>query len=119
MRKTMLFLFFLLTIGRFLFANANDFEQIISAKGESNVVGIYPNPIQTKGKLELTLTSPSEIRIEFFDMTGQLVKTIKSEYLEKGSHKIEFNAMELKNGVYLCKISTSEWVEAKRIIINH
>jgi hypothetical protein len=97
-------------------------QAIIRESNKSNpkpVTTIFPNPIQTKGVITVSLEQGSEITIEFFDLTGKMVKKMSKEYLVKGKHQIEFSSTEMKSGVYICKISATGWAEAKRIIINH
>jgi hypothetical protein len=90
-----------------------------SKSNPKHVTTIYPNPVQTKGVITVSLDQGSEVTIEFFDLTGKMVKKMSKEYINKGEHQIEFSSTEMKSGVYLCKISTSGWAVAKRIIINH
>jgi hypothetical protein len=96
-------------------ANTND----ILKNSRYHVEGIFPNPVQTKGVITFSIDQGSEVVIEFFDLTGKKVKEMTKNITSKGINEIEFDATEMKSGVYLCKISTSGWVEAKRIIINH
>jgi alkaline phosphatase D len=117
--KAPLFTIYLLLISAIVFANTpvSTLDNLKNSK--YHVVGIYPNPIQTTGAITLTLGEGSAIEVEFFDLTGKKVKELIKKTTSKGVQEIEFDARELKSGVYLCKISTSGWVEAKRFIIKH
>jgi hypothetical protein len=95
-----------------------------STRDQNNIksienISIYPNPIKEKGILKFTLETASFVNIEFFDLTGKKVKEIKKTNLEEGEHRIEFNTNPLNEGIYICKISTNNWIKAKRIRIQY
>jgi len=114
-----LLIFCLLLLAGSSLANEQAATRDNSKSNPTSVATIYPNPVQTKGVITVTLEQGSEVTIEFFDLTGKKVKEMSKEYLSKGQHQIGFSSTDMKCGVYICKISTSGWAEAKRIIINH
>ncbi|MGF7138852.1 T9SS type A sorting domain-containing protein [Roseimarinus sediminis] len=80
-------------------------------------LNIYPNPANNKASVRFELENPSEVVVEFFDLSGKKVKVIKKEINEAGKQKLDFEVNELNEGVYLCKIITAEWVKAERFLI--
>lgn len=109
---TLLILFFTLTAAPAQKALA--FAQQDELKPKLN---IYPNPANNKASVRFELDNPSEVIVEFFDLSGKKVKVIKKEVKEAGKQKLDFEVNELKEGVYLCKIITAEWVKAERFLI--
>lgn len=85
-------------------------------QAEENI-RVFPNPIENKGTIEITLDFNSNTKIEFYDLSGKKVKEIKVIMLSAGANKIEFQANDLKQGFYMCKVSTDQWVKATRILI--
>lgn len=74
---------------------------------------IFPNPCSNFITLENNFTID---KIEVFDMLGKEVKSVKNI----NSKHIEINTSELKQGVYLFKISSEHKVEFKKVnIINY
>jgi len=100
-------------------ANNSEVIQNELKNSKNSETSIFPNPIQTKAIIKFVLLHESEVVIEFFDLTGKKVKLNSNQFQTNGSHQVEIDTSELKSGVYLCKITTSEWIEAKRVIIKH
>jgi len=104
-----------LIFSNLLTANETSFFQRTAINEES--INVFPNPIDNKGTIEITLGFNSNTKIEFYDLSGKKVKEIKKTMLYAGEYKIEFQANDLKQGFYMCKVSTDQWVKAKRILI--
>ena len=118
--KTQIFtLLFILTLFYSGSTQARSLSNEQGLKTDTQTISIYPNPINEKGTIKFNLEAPSDLKIEFFDLSGKKVSELKKNNVEAGEHKIEFKASELKEGVYLCKISTNAWEKAKRMIIKH
>ncbi len=116
MRTQIFSLFFALGVllSGTLFANEtfNNQKEIDNEK-----ISVYPNPVSDKGVLQIELDESSNAKIEFFDLSGKKVKEIKKINLDEGTNKIEFKTTELNEGFYFCKVSTSLWVKATRIVV--
>ena len=80
-------------------------------------LNIFPNPINGKGTIEINMGNSGNAKIEFYDLSGKKVKEFKEVFLSEGMNKIEFNAEKLKEGYYFLKITTDQWVKAKRILV--
>jgi len=106
-------------LGQLVFAQSISNDQLKRQKTDTERVNIYPNPIQLVATIELSLTEGSDVLIEFFDLTGKKVTQQSVRNLPSGSHQVAFNSAELKNGIYLCKVTAKDFVEAKRIVIKH
>jgi hypothetical protein len=70
---------------------------------------ISPNPIFDRAEISLNLNKQSEIRLEIYNLKGQLVKTINSGTLSKGSHRIWWNGDDASgkavgSGIYFCRL---------------
>lgn len=72
---------------------------------------IFPNPV----KNELTINGISKAnKIEVYDMTGRLLKTIELQNTEETS----INASELNNGVYFIRVYNKVGVQTAKFIKN-
>lgn len=98
-----------------LFAEDATFSQ--NMKKDIQSLNVYPNPIKNKGYLNFSVDQTSLVKIEFYDLSGKKVKEMKEISLNKGNHRIEFNASELNIGIYLCKVKTEQWEKVKRILV--
>lgn len=118
MKTTHFKIIFALAIVLFFLQPAGASPRLKEIIKDTEYLSIYPIPIQSKGILKITIDTPSDIKIEFFDLSGKKVKEIKKENFDKGVHLIKFTTLSLKQGIYICKVSTNTWIKATRIRIS-
>ena len=68
------------------------------------LIGIYPNPFNSVTQIEFYLPEPFRTEIIVYNIVGQKVDDISTEILEKGIHKIKWNASSLSAGFYFINI---------------
>jgi len=78
---------------------------------------VNPNPIAKTADLKYELLTEENVKIELFDLKGQLVQTFLNEKRSKGEHFESFNRSGLSAGNYFFTISTSFGTETKKIVI--
>lgn len=78
----------------------------------------YPNPFSSTTTLEFNLSETKNVSISITDVMGRIVKTIQTKYLQQGNNKIEINLSELTNGIYFCKINSTENNQTIKLIKN-
>jgi hypothetical protein len=91
----------------------------ISMANNNATFEIYPNPFEDKLMIDINLNESSNITLELFDISGKTVKTlIKSKNYTAGSHTLNFFAskLNLKEGTYYLKISTSKETILRKIV---
>ncbi|MCP4580187.1 MAG: M6 family metalloprotease domain-containing protein [candidate division Zixibacteria bacterium] len=69
----------------------------------------YPNPFNSKTAISFNLHQSARVEITVFDITGRLIKTLNTDKLEAGSHKVEWNGRDnyendVSSGIYLCEL---------------
>jgi PKD repeat protein len=79
-------------------------EQNISL---DKVGDIYPNPVNSNAKFDVTVKKPVNAAISIFGQTGQLMISDKVS-LNAGTHSIELDAASLPAGLYLLRITTEQ-----------
>ena len=65
-----------------------------------NLISAYPNPFNPSTKLAFSIDTPSEIRLEIYDVSGKLVDNVTNGFYQSGLHVIEWNASEHSSGMY-------------------
>ncbi len=65
----------------------------------------YPNPFGASTTLKYQVSSPSAVRLEVFDIQGQLVKTLVNGPQAEGTHTAEWDARGLASGTYFYRLS--------------
>ena len=78
----------------------------------------FPNPFNPLTTLRFTLSRPSHIRLELFDLLGRRLDLLTDGFLPAGPHQILFNAAHLSTGVYLYRLtSVSEEKTLKMLLL--
>jgi len=77
----------------------------------------YPNPFNAQTIICFDLPTASPIEIVVYDLTGQLVNTIVTEYKSAGSYQYIWNASGLPSGVYLCQIRAGSFRQTQKLLL--
>jgi photosystem II stability/assembly factor-like uncharacterized protein len=76
----------------------------------------YPNPFNPSTKISWQSPVGSWQTLKVYDVLGNEVATLFSEYREAGNYETEFNASKLSSGVYYYQLKAGESRETKKII---
>lgn len=78
---------------------ANSLNQALNAK-------IFPNPIEDDLNIEMELKMASDIDVELFDIYGNLIAQYFKHNRASGHQvlNVNLNELQLKTGIYFCKI---------------
>ena len=87
--------------------------------GENLSVSLYPNPSKDKVTIEFNLENFENVKIELFNINGQLVRTIAPNVFSVGDNKLEFSTASLANGTYIVKGTLNGAVESKELLVRH
>lgn len=80
-----------------------------------NSVNIYPNPTTENINIKLFLNKPSEIQVNVFNQSGQLITTNLSDELA-GEQIIKLNISNLPKGVYFLQVISASQTINKKLI---
>jgi len=80
---------------------------------------LYPNPVDDILVLKFKLIDSKEVRIEIFDSTGSVNKSLYANTLQAGRHSLKFNLKkrQLPPGIYVCRIHSGDEVKSLRFVI--
>jgi hypothetical protein len=78
-------------------------DQIALASSEAPITeaAAYPNP--AKGKLTIRIPNRAEVDTPV-NIVNQFGQTVKSQVLQKGKDRTEFNVQDMTNGIYIVQI---------------
>lgn len=100
-----------------LFSSDNPISTDNGAASSSNIE-IYPNPAKEEVKINLKISSLSQIKISLFDQSGRLVLSNQSpERFPKGEYLKSIDTSMLSAGVYIVTVETADYKETKKLII--
>ena len=78
---------------------------------------ISPNPIAKTAEIKYQIAETGNVKIEMFDITGKMIKTIVNENQSKGPHVINFDKSSFSAGNYFFTISNGSGTETKKVVI--
>lgn len=87
-----------------------------------NLAQNYPNPFNPETKIRFILTEPGFVTLAVFNVLGQKVKTLVSQQAPAGIFSVNWDGTDefgypVRSGVYLYRIQTEHFRDAKRMIL--
>ncbi|MAT56828.1 MAG: hypothetical protein CMF23_02505 [Ignavibacteriae bacterium] len=81
----------------------------------------YPNPFNPSTIIDYEVPSPSQIKIEVFDITGSKIRTLIQDFHQAGNYKVEWNGTDeygniVSSGAYFYKMSNEKFSDVKKMI---
>jgi hypothetical protein len=77
----------------------------------------YPNPFHTQTTIEYNLHNTTKVVIKIFNSTGQELEILTNGSQAAGLHKVVWQPKGLPEGIYFCRIQSSEFSETKKMIL--
>jgi len=68
-----------------------------------------PNPFNPTTTIGFTLAEAGDVNIDIYNIAGQKVDTLVSDFMESGSHSVVWNASGYSAGVYFYTIKSGEF----------
>jgi len=87
--------------------------------------GIYPNPVRTSGTIHYTAAgiagSMVPIRLDVYDLSGRLVKTLVNGNVTVGDNEInlDVSSATMAAGVYTVRLASQGQAKTSRIVVSH
>ncbi|MGI6198694.1 MAG: T9SS type A sorting domain-containing protein, partial [Candidatus Cloacimonadaceae bacterium] len=84
--------------------------------------GNYPNPFNPETTISYSVKEPGMVRIEIYNIKGQLVRTLVDEAHATGHYKQTFDARDdrgrnISNGVYLIRMRAPGYHKMSKMIL--
>jgi hypothetical protein len=95
------------------FKYSNLVEVNVNVPTEFSLSQNYPNPFNPTTVIRYTIPTDGNVRLDIFNVNGELVKTLVNENKSVGEYQVSFNAAGLASGVYIYKLSS-----AGKVLIN-
>ena len=75
----------------------------------------YPNPFNPTTTIAYSIASSSNVRLEIYSITGQLVKVLVNETQSAGAYNLKFDGSSLASGVYIYRLTAGNFVISKKM----
>jgi hypothetical protein len=80
---------------------------------------LYPNPVNERSFLDFTINYDSNVKVELYNMNGQLVGTIyTNEAKADNNYSVTIEGSTLSSGMYILKLSTDREVINKTLVVS-
>jgi photosystem II stability/assembly factor-like uncharacterized protein len=77
----------------------------------------YPNPFNPETKIKYSLKQGSQISIKVYDVLGEELAILVSEYKNAGEYEVHFNARNLPSGVYFYVLNNGQNLESQKMLL--
>jgi photosystem II stability/assembly factor-like uncharacterized protein len=77
----------------------------------------YPNPFNPVTNIKFDIPKSSFTKLGVYDILGREVSTLVNEQLKPGTYEVEWNAINYPSGTYLLRLSTSDFIETKKMVL--
>jgi hypothetical protein len=77
----------------------------------------YPNPFSTSTTFSFELTENSFVSLKVFDIMGSEVATIVSGALSSGYYSKQWNATNMKSGIYFYRFEAGTYTRTNKLIL--
>lgn len=84
---------------------------------EFGITQNYPNPFNPTTKIEYFLLKSNSVKIKLYDILGNYMQTLLSEYKTSGRHHISFDGSNLSSGIYFYSIEVDDKIKTKPMVL--
>lgn len=89
---------------------------------KNSLNGNYPNPFNPTTNISFSISNDSPVRLDIYNVKGQLINTLVNQELRKGNHTIQWDGKDKNNkpvssGVYFSRIKTNDFTESKKMLL--
>jgi hypothetical protein len=77
---------------------------------------IYPNPARYNSTIIVDMKESNSLDIQFYNISGRLVKRIRKTDAHVGRNEVGFNASDLPQGTYLIRVQSGNQIENTKFV---
>ena len=77
----------------------------------------YPNPFNPSTEISFSIDKTQMVKLSVYNLSGQLVSDLVNKKLDKGIHKINFNASDLNSGIYFYTLECEGFSETNKMLL--
>lgn len=104
--------------GRFMWMRqVSDIKEqtILQLPNQLQLLPCYPNPFNSVTNIRFELPNRAKVKIDIYNILGQLVEKLFDGQLAPGEHSITFNATGLPSGIYFCGLESDSKAVVRKL----
>ena len=92
-------------------------QEAIILPGSYSLAAAYPNPFNPSTSISFTLPELVNVKLEVYNINGQLVYTLMDARLDAGSHSVAWDGSNNSSGIYFVSIMAGEFVDTQKLML--
>lgn len=101
------------TYGKILDVN-DSFKTI---PGKFRLLQNYPNPFNPTTTISFEIDRPGYVKINVYDLLGNQITTLLSDYKNAGIYQIKFDGRDLSSGIYFYTVAFNNTIKTKSMVL--
>jgi len=82
----------------------------------------FPNPFNPNTQISFSLPEPASVKLEIFNISGQLISILKDGVFEAGNYNVIWNGKDkdgndVAGGIYFYRLKTDMFTETKKMVL--
>jgi hypothetical protein len=77
----------------------------------------YPNPFNPSTTITYRVPTAAYVQLRVYDVLGREVAMLLDNHIEPGTHQVTLDASSFSSGVYLYRLTTPEFTQAKAMLV--
>ena len=82
-----------------------------------NLVQNYPNPFNPSTRIDFNIAEPTMVRLAVYNLLGEEVQILRNEFMQPGFYNVNFDASNLPSGMYIYKLETASYTQARKMML--
>jgi CSLREA domain-containing protein len=78
---------------------------------------VFPNPFNPVTSVLIDVPEPGEVHVQVFDMLGRRVRVLIGGHLDRGRHRLVFDAHDLPSGIYVVQAAAAGFRKATTAVM--
>ena len=77
----------------------------------------YPNPFNPATTMDLTIPEAGNVNVQVYNLTGQIVATLASGYMDANTYTLTWDASEVSSGIYFVQAQADGFTATQKLML--
>jgi len=88
----------------------------------TKLLNAYPNPFNPNTNIRYSIKDPGKVRIDIYNLKGQLIQTLTAEHNTPGFYQIAWNGCDangkpVASGIYMYRMTSENYSSVKKMVL--